>query len=180
MSPTKTGKAVAAEERTEEAKSFVRRVKAATQHKHTSEEKIRILLEGFRREVTVNELCRREGIKPHSYYAWTKEFMEAGKERLARDTLRDATQQEVHQLKRENVELKQLVAELSLRGTVSKKQPYRCPRTTPVPEDERFGEDGGTCQGSLLRSPQAEGAGRAWSLQEHLLSVAKAEGPTRT
>ena len=51
--------------------------------------------------MTVNELCRREGIKPHSYYAWTKEFMEAGKERLARDTLRDATQQEVHQLKRE-------------------------------------------------------------------------------
>ena len=101
MSQTDTGKAVAAEERTEEVKSFVRRVKAATRHKHTSEEKIRIVLEGFRREVTVNELCRREGIKPHSYYAWTKEFMEAGKERLARDTLRDATQQEVHQLKRE-------------------------------------------------------------------------------
>ena len=101
MSQTDTGKAVAAEERTEEVKSFVRRVKAATRHKHTSEEKIRIVLEGFRREVTVNELCRREGIKPHSYYAWTKEFMEAGKESLARDTLRDATQQEVHQLKRE-------------------------------------------------------------------------------
>ena len=124
MSPTETGKAVAAEERTEEAKSFVRRVKAATRHKHASEEKIRIVLEGFRREVTVNELCRREGIKPHSYYAWTKEFMEAGKERLARDTLRDATQQEVHQLKRENVELKQLVAELSLEGYRLKKNGY--------------------------------------------------------
>ena len=82
MSQTETGKAVAAEERTEEAKSFVRRVKAATRHKHTSEEKIRIVLEGFRREVTVSDLCRREGIKPHSYYAWTKEFMEAGKERF--------------------------------------------------------------------------------------------------
>ena len=69
MSPTKTGKALAAEERTEEAKSFVRSVKAATRHKHTSEEKIRIVPEGIRREVTVNELCRREGIKPHSYYA---------------------------------------------------------------------------------------------------------------
>ena len=159
MSPTETGKAVAAEERTEEARSFVRRVKAATRHKHTSEEKIRIVLEGFRREVTVNELCRREGIKPHSYYAWTKEFMEAGKERLARDTLRDATQQEVHQLKRENVEQKQLVAESSLEGYRLKKRLSRCPRTPPVPEDERFGEDGGTCQGSLLRSPQAEGAG---------------------
>ena len=69
------------------------------------------MLEGFRHEVTVSDLCRWEGIKPHSYYAWTKEFMEAGKERLARDALRDATQQEVHQLKPENAELKQLVAE---------------------------------------------------------------------
>ena len=158
MSQVETGKAVAAEERTEEAKSFVRRVKAVTRHKHTSEEKIRIVLEGFRREVTVNELCRREGegIKPHSYYAWTKEFMEAGNERLARDTLRDATQQEVHQLKRENVELKQLVAELSLEGYRIKKRPYRRPRATPVPEDEHFGEDGGTCQGSLVLPAQAE------------------------
>ena len=99
MSQTETAKAVAAEERTEEAWSFVRRVKAATRHKHTSEEKIRIVLEGFRREVTVNELCGREGIKPHSYYAWTKEFMKAGKEKLTRDSVRDATREEVHQLK---------------------------------------------------------------------------------
>ena len=82
---------------------------------------------GFRREATVSDLCRREGIKPHSYYAWTKEFMEAGKERLARDAVREATQQEVHQLKRENIELKQLVAELSLEG-------YRLKKTAiPVP-----------------------------------------------
>ena len=159
MSQTETAKAEAGEERTEETRSFVRRVRTAARRKYTSEEKIRIVLEGFRREVTVSDLCRREGIKPHSYYGWTKEFMEAGKERLARDTLRDATQQEVHQLKRENVELKQLVAELSWRGTVSKKRLSRCPRTTPlVPKDERRGEGGGTCQGSLVRSPQAEGA----------------------
>ena len=63
-----------AEERTEETRSFLRRVRAATRRKYTPEEKIRIVLEGFRREVTVNDLCRREGIKPHSYYAWTKEF----------------------------------------------------------------------------------------------------------
>ena len=62
----------------------------------------------------MNDLCRREGIKPHSYYAWTKEFMEAGKERLTRDTARDATQQEIEQLKRESSELKHLVAGLSL------------------------------------------------------------------
>ena len=124
-----TDKALAAEERTEEARSFVRRVRAATRRKYTPEEKIRIVLEGFRREVTVNDLCRREGIKPHSYYSWTKEFMEAGKERLARDTVRDATQQEVQQLKRENGELKQLVADLSLEA-------YRLKKTAiPMPQD---------------------------------------------
>ena len=121
MSQTETGKAVAAEERTEAARSFVRTVKAATRRKYTPEEKVRIVLEGFRREVTVSDLCRREGIKPHSYYSWTKEFMEAGRERLTRDTVRDATQQEVQALKRENVELKQLVAALSLEGYRLKK-----------------------------------------------------------
>ena len=104
----------AAEERTEETKWFVRQVRAATRRKYTSEEKIRIVLEGFRREVTVNELCRREGIKPNSFYSWTKEFMEAGKERLSRDTVRDATRQEIGTLKRDNADLKQMVAELSL------------------------------------------------------------------
>ena len=116
MSESDTDKALAAEERTEEARSFVRRVRTATRRKYTAEEKIRIVLEGFRREVTVNDLCRREGIKPHSYYSWTKEFMEAGKERLARDMVRDSTHQEVQQLKRENGELKQLVGDLSLEG----------------------------------------------------------------
>ena len=72
------------------------------------------MLEGFRREVAVNELCRREGIKPGAYYAWTKDFMEAGKERLTRNTVRDATRREIDELKRENAELKQLVADLSL------------------------------------------------------------------
>ena len=157
MSQTETAKAVATEERTEETRSFVRTVKAAGRRKNTPEEKIRIVLEGFRREVTVSDLCRREGIKPHSYYAWTKEFMEAGKERLTHDMVRDATQQEVQGLRRENVELKQLVAELSLEGHRLKKRPYRLPRTTPVPEDERRGEDGGTCQGSLVLPAQAEG-----------------------
>ncbi len=103
-----------AEERTEDTKRFVRQVRAAARRKYTSEEKIHIVLEGFRREVTVNELCRREGIKPNSFYSWTKEFMEAGKERLSRDTVRDATRQEIDALKRDNADLKQMVAELSL------------------------------------------------------------------
>ena len=92
----------------------MRRVRAVTRRKYISEEKIRIVLEGFRRETTVNDLCRREGIKPHSYYAWTKDFMEAGKERLTRDSVRDATRQEIEQLRRENSEVKELVGELSL------------------------------------------------------------------
>ena len=69
MSQTEIGKATAADERTKAVRSFVRTVKAATRRKYTPEEKIRIVLEGFRREVTVSDLCRREGIKPHSYYS---------------------------------------------------------------------------------------------------------------
>ncbi len=107
----------------------MRQVRGTTRRKYTPEEKIRIVLERFRREVTVNDLCRRDGIKPHSYYAWTKEFMEAGKERLARDSVRDATRQEIQQLKRENDELDQLVAELSLEA-------YRLKKTAiPMPAD---------------------------------------------
>ena len=63
-----------AEQHTQETRSFLRQVRAATRRKYTPEEKIRIVLEGFRRETTVNDLCRREGIKPHSYYAWTKGY----------------------------------------------------------------------------------------------------------
>ena len=111
----------AAEERSQDTRGFVRQVRSATRRKYTAEEKIHVVLEGFRREVTVNDLCRREGIKPHSYYSWTKEFIEAGKERLARDSVRDATRQEIHALKRENGELKQLVADLSLEAFRLKK-----------------------------------------------------------
>ncbi len=114
MSQQTPDKNQVAEERTEETKRFVRQVRSAARRKYTSEEKIRIVLEGFRREVTVNELCRREGIKPNSFYSWTKEFMEAGKERLSRDTVRDATRQEIDSLKRDNADLKQMVAELFL------------------------------------------------------------------
>ena len=121
MSQPDTDKARVADRRSEETRSFVRQVRAATRRKYTPKEKIRIVLEGFRREATVNDLCRREGIKPHSYYAWTKEFMEAGKERLSRDTVRDATRQEIVELRRENGELKQLVGELSLQVSRLKK-----------------------------------------------------------
>ena len=114
MSQSNTGQAQAAETLTQETKTFIRQVRSKTRRKYAPEDKIRIVLEGFRREVTVSDLCRREGIKPGVFYAWTKEFMEAGKERLTRDTVRDATRQEIGHLKRENYDLKQLVADLSL------------------------------------------------------------------
>lgn len=114
MSQNKIDPVQAAENATQETRSFIRQVRTAARRKHTPEEKIRIVLEGFRREVTVSDLCRREGIKPGTFYAWTKEFMEAGKERLTRDTVRDATRQEIGHLRRENYDLKQLVADLSL------------------------------------------------------------------
>lgn len=110
-----------AETRNEETKQFIRDVKRLTRRRFTAEEKIRIVLEGFRRDTPVRDLCRREGIHVGTYYAWLKDFMEAGKERLVRDNIRDATRNEVQELKRENTRLKQLVAELSLQVHVLKK-----------------------------------------------------------
>jgi transposase len=105
----------------DETRQLIQRVRRASRRKFTPEEKIRIVLEGFRRETRVSDLCRREGINPNVYYAWLKEFMEAGKARLQAETVRDATQVEVQGLKRDNERLKQLVAELSLEVLVLKK-----------------------------------------------------------
>jgi transposase len=123
-----TDKARLAETRTDETKRFIRDIRRVTRRRFTAEEKIRIVLEGFRHDTPIRDLCRREGIQPTTYYAWLKEFMEAGKERLQNDTARDATKTEVDRIKRENVRLKQLVAELSLQVHVLKK--------TAVPELE--------------------------------------------
>jgi len=129
MSQENEDKTEAAEAVTKRTRGFIRQVRAASRRKYTPEEKVRIVLEGFRREVAVNELCRREGIKPGAYYSWTKDFMEAGKERLRRDTVRDATRQEINELKRESLDLKQLVADLSL-------EVYRLKKTAiPLLED---------------------------------------------
>ena len=129
MSKENKDKADAAEARSQQTKGFMQQVRVAARRKYTPEEKVRIVLEGFRREVAVNELCRREGIKPGAFYAWTKDFMEAGKERLTRDAVRDATRQEIEQIKRENAELKNLVADLSL-------EVYRLKKTAiPLLED---------------------------------------------
>jgi len=110
-----------AEARTQQTKQLIRDIKRITRRKFTAEEKIRIVLEGFRRDTSIRDLCRREGIKPSTYYAWLKDFMEAGKERLTRDVTRDTTRIEIQEMKRENARLKTLVAELSLQVHVLKK-----------------------------------------------------------
>ncbi len=121
MSQESLNTTLEAESRTEETRSFIKRVRRITRRKFTPEEKIRIVLEGFRHEVPIRDLCRREGIKPNVYYAWLRDFIEAGKERLARDTVRDASRAEVDGVKRENERLKQLVADLSLKVHILKK-----------------------------------------------------------
>ena len=110
-----------ADARTQQTKQLIRDIKRITRRKFTAEEKIRIVLEGFRRDTPIRDLCRREGIKPSTYYAWLKDFMEAGKERLTRDVTRDATKIEIQEMKRENARLKTMVAELSLQVHVLKK-----------------------------------------------------------
>ncbi len=99
----------------------VREIKRQTRRKFSAEEKIRIVLDGLKGEVSIAELCRREGISPNLYYNWSKEFLEAGKRRLMGDTQREATGGQVTELKRENQHLKELVAELSLKNRVLKK-----------------------------------------------------------
>jgi transposase len=110
-----------AEVRTQETKQLIQDIKRINRRKFTAEEKIRIVLEGFRRDTPIRDLCHREGIRPGTYYAWLKDFMEAGKERLTRDMARDATEAEIQEIKRENARLKTLVAELSLQVHVLKK-----------------------------------------------------------
>ena len=101
--------------------SIVRDIKRKTRKKYNAEEKIRIVLEGLRGEESIAIICRREGINTNLYYKWSKDFMEAGKKRLSGDIKREATSSEVTDLKQENDQLKQLVAELSLKNRVLKK-----------------------------------------------------------
>jgi transposase len=100
---------------------LIREVRRKTRRRFSAEDKIRIVLEGFRREIPVSDLCRREQISTAIYYSWLKDFMEAGKARLKGDSLRDATRSEVKRLKEENGRLKELVGEQALRIHLFKK-----------------------------------------------------------
>ena len=103
------------------ARALMQRAKRATRRRFPTEDKIRIVLEGIRGEVSVAELCRREGMHPTIYYKWLKDFMEAGKARMRGDSRREATVDEVAELRQENERLKQLVADLSLANLTLKK-----------------------------------------------------------
>ena len=97
-------------------------LKRKTRRNYSSEEKIRIIIEGLRGETSIAGLCRKEGISQGIYYKWSKDFMEAGKGRLKGDTIREANTSEVRLLKSENSDLKELVAELSLKVRELKKK----------------------------------------------------------
>jgi transposase len=112
---------MAKDEKLSSATETVQHIRRETRRKHNVEEKIRIVLEGLRGESSIAELCRREGVNPNLYYRWSKEFLEAGKLRLQGDTKRQASSDEVDDLRRENEQLKQVVAELVLKNRVLKK-----------------------------------------------------------
>jgi len=105
----------------QKVESIVREIKRKTRKRYSSEEKIRIVLEGLRGEASISEICRKEGINPNVYYKWSKDFLEAGKKRLHGDTEREATSNEVLDIRKENDQLKALVAELSLKNRMLKK-----------------------------------------------------------
>lgn len=106
---------------TENARTFITKVRRYTRRKYSAEDKIRIILEGMKREISVAELCRKEGISPNIYYSWVKDFMEAGKARLKGDNHRSATHNEVKNLRRENNRLKVILAEQMLEVSLFKK-----------------------------------------------------------
>jgi transposase len=110
-----------AEEIKPSVEATVREIRRNSRKKYSAEEKVRIVLEGVRGEVTIAELCRREGIHPNMYYKWSKDFLEAGKQRLVGDTRREADNQEVNEMRAENEQLKAVVAELLLRNRMLKK-----------------------------------------------------------
>ncbi len=105
----------------ERAEKVVRDIRRATRRRFSAEEKIRIVLDGLRGEDSIAELCRREGIAQSLYYSWSKDFLEAGKKRLAGDTAREASTGEVKEWRREARDLKEVVAELTLENRLLKK-----------------------------------------------------------
>jgi len=106
------------------AEKAVKDIRRKTRRRFSAEEKIRIVLEGLRGEESIAELCRQEGINQNLYYCWSKEFLEAGKKRLAGDTAREATSDEVKSLHAGSAQLKEVVAELVMENRLLKKSMF--------------------------------------------------------
>ena len=132
------------------AEHFIERVRRRTRKKFDASEKVRIVIEGMKRELSVVDLCRRECISTALYYSWLKDFMEAGKARLKGDSLRQANVAEVKGLRHENAQLKQLVAEQALRLSLFEK--VSPGRARMAPRDEGRGA-GGDHRGRGVRRP---------------------------
>ncbi len=112
----------------EPTEKVVRDIRRKTRRRHSAEDKIRIVLEGLRGEESVAALCRREGIAESLYYSWSKEFLEAGKKRLAGDTARQATSEEVKTLRAEARDLKEALAEQMLENRLLRECQKICAR----------------------------------------------------
>ena len=110
-----------ARRRVSEPEAVVRDIKRVTRKKYSAEDKIRIILEGLRGETSIAEICRREGLATGLYYRWSKDFLEAGKKRLQGDIVREANSNDVTELRKENAQLRDLVANFAIKNEILKK-----------------------------------------------------------
>ena len=150
---------------------IVKDIRRATRKQYSAEEKIRIVLDGLRGEHSIAELCRREGIAESLYYTWSKEFLEAGKRRLAGDTARAATSGEVKDLRREAQALKEVVAEQALELRLLKKSMIADGEARN--EVSGFRKAGDHPAGRAIASASAPDAGEARRLSRHFLQMVR-------
>ena len=150
------------------ARDVVAEIRRATRRKFKAEDKIRIVLEGLRGEISVSQLCRRESISPALYYQWSKAFLEAGKNGLTVDTKRDATKVEVQRLREENEALKKALAEAML--DVQRLKKISACETTVQPDDPGTEMGDPSCRGIVVPSRErvSDSLGRTLF---HVLSV---------
>ncbi len=139
---------------------LVKAIHRRTRRKYSAEEKIRIVLEGLRGEDSIAELCRREGLNQNVYYRWSKEFLEAGKQRLSGNTRREATSDEVGELRKENNQLKQVLADTVLKNVVLKKVYLARDRCGTKNESVRIREGGSDSDGGGVRPVYSQDLGR--------------------
>ena len=159
------------------AQNVVKEIRKATRRRFSAEQKIQIVLEGLRGEITVSELCRREGIHPTVYYKWSRSFLDSGKNGLTRDVQRDATSDEVRRLKEENDQLKKAVAEGALEVQKLKKV-WVCNATKVCP-NETNRQTGCPARGGGVTPARASGPAPARYPLLDLLSVAQTVPPGR-